>query len=874
MELIIKKRTQVVLLIVFMAVSVSKISKAQTADYLNPNLAVEQRVEDLVSRMTLEEKVSQMLDQAPAIDRLGVHAYNWWNEALHGVARSGLATSYPQAIGFAATWNEELVFDMATAISDEARAKHHEYARQGTYHRYQGLTIWSPNINIFRDPRWGRGQETYGEDPFLTGRIAVNFIKGLQGDDPKYFKTIATVKHFAVHNGPEPLRHTFDAISSERDLRETYLPMFDVGINEGGAYSLMCAYNRVDGVPACSSEELMVDILRDEWAFDGFVVSDCWALDDIYKNHKVVETVSEAAAEALLAGTDLECGTNVYPHLLDAVENGYITENDIDVSLKRLFTARFKLGMFDPPSMVSYQNIPIEVVDSEEHKELARRVSRESMVLLKNDGTLPFSKNVKKIAVLGPNADQEMVLLGNYNGIPSDIITPLEGIKATVSNQTEVMYSLGTELVAGYPMLELLKGEVLTTESGETGLTMSLAKNEQAEPVMTKLVSSIGEEWGENVPFEGLEADSFMAEWSGLLTPKTSGKYKFQISSTMKYELFIDGNEVLNSESSWGNEFDFPTPKTSEEVELKAGTSYSIKITAQDTKGDAQMYLEWAQPASHLKNEALEMAQQADAVVLVMGLTPRLEGEEMPVNLEGFNGGDRTSIELPKIQQDFIKEVTELGKPTALVLLNGSALALPWADEHVPAILEAWYGGQAGGTAIADVLFGEYNPAGRLPVTFNKSTDDLPPFEDYDMTNRTYRFFEGEALYPFGHGLSFTTFEYGNIELSDYSLSDNEDVEVQLGITNTGDVAGDEVVQLYVSFPESGITRPIRDLRGFDRIHLKPGETKTIEFTLSADDLKFWNPDLDVWELEKTPVLIQAGASSADIRQTKTLRID
>lgn len=848
-------------------------SFAQTADYLNPELPVEQRVEDLVSRMTLAEKVSQMMDQAPGIERLGVHPYNWWNEALHGVARSGLATSYPQAVGFAATWNEDLIFDMATAISDEARAKHHEYARNGTYHRYQGLTIWSPNINIFRDPRWGRGQETYGEDPFLTGRLAVNFIQGLQGDDPNYFKTVATVKHFAVHNGPEPERHTFDVYPSERDLRETYLPMFDVGIHEGGAYSLMCAYNRVDGVPACSSEDLLVDILRDEWAFDGFIVSDCWALDDIFANHKVVETVEEAAAEALKAGTDLECGTNVYPNLPGAIEKGYITEADIDVSLKRLFTARFKLGMFDPPSKVKYQNIPYSVLDSDEHKELARKVARESMVLLKNEGTLPFSKAIKTIAVIGPNADQESVLLGNYNGMPSDIVTPLEGIKAIVSEDTQVLYSLGSELVEGYPVLEPVKSNVITTKEGETGLTLTISADENSPAVTTKIVDGIGEDWGEDAPDARLDADHFTATWSGVLTPEASGIYKFQISSTMKYQLFVGDELVLDSKNRWGDEFDFMVPKTSEEVNLDAGQKYAFKIVATDTKGDAQVDLNWARPADQLRAQALEMAKKADAVVMVMGLTPRLEGEEMPVDLEGFNGGDRTAIELPVAQQALVKEITALGKPTTLVLLNGSAIALPWASEHVPAILEGWYGGQAGGTAIAEVLFGDYNPAGRLPITFYQSTDDLPPFEDYNMENRTYRYFEGEALYPFGHGLSYTTFEYGAITLNENSFTNDGKIKLSVEVTNSGGLAGDEVVQLYVSYPESEVSRPIRDLRGFDRVHLNPGETKRVDFLVDLNDLRYWDAENDTWVLESTTVEFQVGASSSDIRQTNQIEI-
>ncbi|HCD51495.1 MAG TPA: glucan 1,4-alpha-glucosidase [Balneolaceae bacterium] len=840
---------------------------AQEPAYLNTKLSFEERAEDLISRMTLEEKVSQMLDQAPAIERLGIHEYNWWNEALHGVARSGLATSYPQAIGLAATWNEDLIFEMATAISDEARAKHHEYARNGTYHRYQGLTIWSPNINIFRDPRWGRGQETYGEDPFLTGRIAYNFIQGLQGDDPEYLKTVATVKHFAVHSGPEPERHEFNAVVGERDFWETYMPMFETGIVDGGAYSLMCAYNRVNGEAACASDELLMDILRDRWNFDGFVVSDCWALNDIHNDHALAKDAVEASAMALRSGTDLECGTSVYTRLAEAVEEGYITEKQIDVSLKRLFTARFKLGMFDSPEEVAYQSIPYSVVDSDEHKELALKVARESIVLLKNEGVLPLRKDLKKIAVIGPNADQELIMLGNYNGMPSEIVTPLEGIKEAVSKQTEVLYSLGSELVDEYPVVEPVNSSVFRTLNGNEGLTFTLSSTVDSKLVTVRTVTSVAEDWGENAPHPELDEDSFIARWTGKLLPEATGEYKFQVSSTLKFEVLIDGEVIVNSENNWGNEHDFPAPETSEFIYLEKGKTYDFKIEAEDSKGDAQLFLEWARPANQLRDQALEMAKDADAVIFVMGLTPRLEGEEMAVDLDGFRGGDRTDIKLPEAQMNLMKEIHAFGKPTVLVLLNGSALALPWAKDHIPAIVEGWYGGQAGGEAIADVLFGDYNPAGRLPVTFYNSVEDLPPFEEYAMANRTYRYFEGDPQYPFGHGLSFTSFSYGELKVSNYSLIKADSVKVSVEIKNTGEFDGDEVVQLYVSFPGSKVKRPIKDLRGFRRIHLKKGESKHIEFLVYSKDLRYWDPDKDKWIFEVGPVEILVGSSSEDIRQ-------
>jgi beta-glucosidase len=694
------------------------------------------RVDDLVSRMTLEEKVSQMQDVAPAIERLGIPQYNWWNEALHGVARSGLATSFPQAIGLAATWDDSLIFRMASVISDEARAKYHEYVRAGSRQRYQGLTFWSPNINLFRDPRWGRGQETYGEDPFLTGRLAVQFIKGMQGDDPKYLKTVATVKHFAVHSGPEPGRHTFDAAVSERDLRESYLPHFAAGIREGGAYSLMCAYNRVDGKAACGSDMLLEDILRGEWGFKGYVVSDCGAIDDIYARHKIVATGAQAAALAVKTGTDLECG-RVYANLVDAVHQGLITEQQIDTAVKRLFLARFRLGMFDPPDSVRWARIPFAVLDQLAHRELARQVARESIVLLKNDGgVLPLRKDLRALAVIGPNADQWRMLLGNYNGIPADPVTPLRGIREAVGKGTRVLYARGADLADGFP--------------------------------------------GPDVP--SVPGDSLLAE-------------------------------------------------------------------------------------------AVRVAAQADAVVLCVGLTPQLEGEEMKVEIEGFRGGDRTRIDLPASQQRLLERIAALGKPTVLVLLNGSALAVNWAEQHVPAIIEAWYGGQAAGSALADVLFGDFNPGGRLPVTFYKSVDDLPPFDDYRMEGRTYRFFKDTPLYPFGYGLSYTSFVYKNLRTSAETLAVRDTVSVRVDVTNTGKRAGDEVVQLYVRHLGSSVARPREDLRGYRRIRLRVGETRTVVFALPASTLAYWSPEAHRWVVEAEPVEIAVGASSADIRLRRTIRV-
>jgi beta-glucosidase len=857
-------------------------AEAQTQKYLNPELPVEERVDDLVARMTLQEKVSQMLDIAPAIERLDVPEYNWWNEALHGVARSGLATSFPQAVGFAATWDEDLVFRMATVISDEARAKHHEYLRQNKRLRYQGLTIWSPNINIFRDPRWGRGQETYGEDPFLTGRLAVQFVRGLQGDDPKYYKTVATVKHFAVHSGPEPERHSFDAVVGERDFRETYLPAFDMGIREAGSYSLMCAYNRVNGEAACGSKRLLQEILRGEWGFPGYIVSDCWALDDIYKYHKLTKTPAEAAALALKAGTDLDCGTKVYPFLVEAVKKWLVSEAEIDTAVKRLYTARFKLGMFDPVERVQYAQIPFSVVDSEPHRKLAREVTRKSLVLLKNDGALPLKKDLKTLAVIGPNSDQWLMLLGNYNGVPSDTVTPLRGIREAVSPQTQVLYARGSELADNFPMFETVPAEVLFAPDGKSaGLKAEYFNraNLKGKPLYTETVSRVDANWRDKAPREDIKDDDFGVRWTGILKPQKTGLYRFGTIATMKFEFHLDGKKLFRSEYHFHNELGDPRIEASPPVRLEAGKTYKIRLDAQETYGEALFQFVWSAPASteEMEAEALDIAGKADAVVLFLGLTPRLEGEEMKVEVEGFRGGDRTSIDLPRPQQALLEKVTALvtkqGKPLVLVLLNGSALSVNWAQQHVPAILEAWYPGQAAGTAIADVLFGDYNPAGRLPVTFYKSVNDLPPFEDYAMAGRTYKYFKGEVLYPFGHGLSYTAFQYKNLRTATGALVPGGEVEVKVDVTNTGARAGEEVVQLYVSYPGSEVARPIRELKGFRRIALQPKETKTVAMKLRADDLRYWNADKDRWILESKPVRLEVGASSADIRLGKTLEV-
>ena len=846
--------------------------------YLDTALTFERRVADLVGRMTLEEKVSQMKDIAPGIERLGVHPYNWWNEGLHGVARSGLATVFPQAVGFAATWNDSLIFRMATVISDEARAKHHAYARKNSWARYQGLTIWSPNINIFRDPRWGRGQETYGEDPFLTGRLGVHFVRGLQGDDATYFKTVATVKHFAVHSGPEPERHVFDAVVNERDLRETYLPHFEMGIREARAYSLMCAYNRVNGDAACGSDPLLRDVLRGEWGFDGFVVSDCWAIDDIHLNHKLVRTAPEAAAVALKSGTDLDCGSRVYPTLVDAVRQGLVTEAQIDTSVKRLFLARMRLGMFDPPERVRWARTPYAILDQPSHKALALEVARESMVLLKNArNTLPLRKDLGTVAVIGPNADQWRMLLGNYNGIPSDPVTPLRGIREKIG-AARVRYALGSDLADGVPVLATMPSTVLRTPDGRPGLRAEYfaGRTMTGAPVFTGADTTLEANWEERAPREGLGPDDFGVRWTAVFRPPATGEYRLGLIGTMKAELALDDSVIARSRYPQRDD-EFPDPRLSrsEPLQLQAGREYRIRVDAQETYGDAQLQLVWSSPGEGLADEAMRVAREADAVVMVMGLTANLEGEEMPVQVPGFRGGDRTTLGLPAPQQRLLERVAALGKPTVLVLLNGSALAVNWAQEspNVGAIVEAWYPGQAGGTALADVLFGDYNPAGRLPVTFYRDTTDLPPFADYAMKGRTYRFFTGTPLYPFGHGLSYTSFRYANLRADRETVPAGDTVRVSVDVTNAGQVAGDEVVQLYVRYPASRVERPVRELRGYRRVRLEPGATRTVELALPTASLAYWDAAADRWVHEAQPIELEVGASSGDIRARRTIRL-
>lgn len=811
-------------------------TSAQTQPYLDPKLTTEQRVNSLVSKLSLKDKIALLQYRSTAIKNpdLAIPAYNWWNECLHGVARAGRATVFPQAIGLAASWDTTLISKVAVAISDEARAKYTYFSGRDKRGMYQGLNFWTPNINIFRDPRWGRGMETYGEDPFLTGTIASSFIKGLQGNNPNYFKTIATVKHFAVHSGPESSRHRFNANVSDRDFFETYAPAFKMAVQDAGVYSVMCAYNRFRDQPCCGSSYLLTDILRNRWKFNGFIVTDCGAVDDFFKanTHQVVKSAAEACAMAIKAGVDLECG-DIFNALDKAVEQKLVTEGDLDVAIKRLFTARFKLGMFDKASSNPFASIPYSVVESAAHQNLSLDAARKSIVLLKNNNKLlPLSNSLKTVAVIGPNANDQEVMLANYNGFPGHVVTPLEGIKAKLPG-AKVLYARGSAHAEGAPALDIIAAQYLfQDEKGEKpGLNATYYNDStyRNKPLFTRVDNGIDFNWMGNAPKPGMDDENFSVIWSGFLKAPATGDFVFNMFGSEQYELIIDGKKQIFFSSIYSPGYGSAT------LTLKKGEMHKIIVKYASRGPNAQLKLSWQLPGLDLRQEAIAIAKQADVVVMCMGLSPRLEGEEMEVKLDGFNGGDRVKLQLPQVQQDLIKEIYALGKPVVLVLLNGSALAINWENQNLPAIVEAWYGGQKGGTAIADVLFGDYNPSGKLPLTYYSSENDLPAFEDYNMKGRTYRFFEGKPLYQFGYGLSYTTFSYSNIKMKTSSRV-NQPITVTADIQNTGERDGNEIVQLYLKHLNALVPVPFHTLKGFQKVSLKKGQKKTVSFTIKPAD--------------------------------------
>jgi beta-glucosidase len=814
---------------------------AETFPYLNPQLSPEQRATDLVRRMTLAEKASEMQNNSAAVPRLNVPAYQWWSEALHGVINEGV-TEYPEPIGLAATFDAPGIHTMAGQIGIEGRIKHVQNLREGHTGIMGGLDFWSPNLNIFRDPRWGRGQETYGEDPFLAGRMGVAYVTGLQGEDPKYYLAIATPKHFAVHSGPEPTRHFADVDVSKHDQVDTYEPAFRAAITEGKAGSIMCAYNAINGEPACANQYLLQDQLRGKWGFQGYVVSDCDAVRDVAANHRYRPTQAQGAAISVIRGMDNECvtftsrfGEPVEKAYVDAVQQGYLPESTLDTALIRLFTARIKLGMFDPPEMVPYTKIDEKELDSAAHREQARKLANESMVLLKNDGLLPLKPEIKKIAVIGPLADQTRPLIGNYAGQPTHIVSIMDGLKAKFPNAS-ITFVPGTQFLRtdGTPIHNAL----LTTPDGKAGLKADynegmrrgeLSPGQSATPIISRTEANV-ELTESTLPKEVGSRKSFGVQWSGYLTPNESGDFLLGLRSEGFGRLTVDGKQVVLEFG--GNVLSSQVGR----VHLEKGHKVALEVSYGTRNGKAHAELIWAKANYSPSPEAVEAAKKADVVIAVVGITSQLEGEEMSVSEPGFLGGDRTSIDLPQPEEDLVKAVAAPGKPLAVVLLNGSALSVNWINEHANAVLEAWYPGEEGGAAVAETLSGKNNPAGRLPVTFYTGVDQLPNFEDYGMANRTYRYFNGKPLYPFGYGLSYTKFSYSDLSVPTSAVTAGQPLGADVTVTNTGKVAGDEVVQLYLKFP--GVKgAPRMALRGFQRIHLEAGASQHVHFELKPRDL-------------------------------------
>ncbi len=816
-------------------------SGSESFKFKDTSLPIGQRVDDLIGRMTLEEKVSQMRDHADAIPRLGVPKYDWWNEGLHGVAFAGYATNFPQVIGMAATWDTSLVHQMGEIISTEARAKYNQAMREDHHEMFFGLTFWAPNINIFRDPRWGRGQETYGEDPFLSGRMGVAFVTGVQGDDPKYLKLVSTPKHYAVHSGPEPLRHKFNVDVSLHDLEDTYLPAFRATVTEAHAQSVMCAYNAIDGAPACANTMLLRDHLRDAWHFDGYVVSDCAAVADVNTGHHFSPDMAHAAAAAVKAGTDLECGFGkgqAYPALVDAVHQHLISEAEIDTALRRLFTARFRLGMFDPLSSYAYGRIPLSENNSAQHRQLSLQAARESIVLLKNqDSTLPLTSSVGNIAVIGPTAELVQSLQGNYNGPPPSPVYPLNGIEKRFSS-SKILYAQGSSLVEGLAMP--IEHTALHPANGSgDGLTGEYFNSRDfgGQPVLKRTDRNINFNWDKVIPVDGLQRNNYSVRWSGSFTPPAPGDYKLGVRVNYCYacenaegfRLYLDERVVVQSGNKGTGERGAVIQGS---IHFSDTKPHPIRLEYLHGTGSAGIDLTWEAPAAVLRDEAVRIANQSNVIVAFVGLSPSLEGEEMPVKLEGFSGGDRTAIDLPQVQEELLKAVAATGKPLVVVLQNGSALAVNWAQQHANAVVESWYPGEEGGTAIADTLAGDNNPAGRLPVTFYSSLSQVPGFNDYSMKGRTYRYLFDKPLYGFGFGLSYTNFAYSNLKLPSASVAAGAPVEVEGDVKNTGSVAGDEVIELYLTQPKA-VDTPVRVLAGFTRVHLAPGQSTRIKLTIN-----------------------------------------
>jgi beta-glucosidase len=815
----------------------------QTLPFRDPTLTTAQRADDLLSRLTLEEKISQLQDNSVAVPRLGIPAYTWGNEGLHGDAFTGYTTLFPQVIGMAATWDTALVHAMADVVSTEGRARYNAAVRAGSSGRFLGISFWAPNINIFRDPRWGRGQETYGEDPFLTARMAVAYVTGIQGDDPRYLKALATPKHFAVHSGPEADRHRWDSYVSAHDLADTYLAAFKAAITEGHAGAVMCAYNRINGVPACASPWLLTSTLRNSWSFDGYVMSDCGAIADIADGHHYRPDYEQASAAAIHAGMDIACDwvpdgvRTEYSHLLEAVHDHLVPESEVDHALRRVLTQRLRLGMFDPPSLVPYSTITDADVDSPAHRALAERAARESIVLLKNEGAALPLKHPGKLAVIGPDADLLQAIEGNYNAIARDPVTPLMGIRKRFGDAS-VAYAQGALLAGSMPIVIEYTALHPSPKSKDFGLHGEYFANTtfSGKPTVTRLDRTINFDWDKASPAPGLPNEDYSVRWTGTLTPPGPGVYSIgakgkgctDCSHREVFQLFVDGKLVLENGKQHTVQMHF-ADKRPHTIRL----DYVHHLVPTHHLVAAGMDLLWAPPAEVLRDEALRAVSQADTAVVCVGLSPELEGEELPIKLPGFSGGDRTDINLPPSQEQLLKAVAATGKPFIVVLMTGSAIVSRQASAHARAVLEAWYPGQAGGDAIAATLAGDNNPSGRLPVTFYASTAQLPDFHDYSMEHRTYRYLTQQPMYGFGFGLSYSTFRFSQMELSNNALSPGQEIEARLRIRNTSSVEGDEVVELYLTPPDSPTT-PVRKLVGFTRVHLGAGEEQPVVFHLPA----------------------------------------
>ncbi|MBO4443104.1 MAG: glycoside hydrolase family 3 C-terminal domain-containing protein [Bacteroidaceae bacterium] len=830
--------------------------------YKNASLPAQERAADLVRRLTLEQKVALMQNGSPAIPEFGIKAYDWWNEALHGVGRAGIATVFPQAIGMAASFDDALLLDVFTAVSDEARAKSAQYSENGGLRRYQGLTFWTPNVNIFRDPRWGRGQETYGEDPYLTSRMGVSVVNGLQGPaDSKYDKLHACAKHFAVHSGPEWNRHEFNAENiAPRDLRETYLPAFKALVQEADVKEVMCAYNRYEDEPCCGSNRLLQQILRNEWGYKGIVVSDCWAINDFFTqgHHNTEPDAKHATAKAVLTGTDLECGSS-YAQLVQAVKDGLIKESDIDVSITRLMTARFELGEMDDPGLVEWSKIPYSVVDSKEHRALALKMAQESMVLLKNNGILPLSSS-KKVVVMGPNANDSVMQWGNYNGTPSRTVTLLEAVKATGA---KVEYMRGCDYASN--SLALISLFSQTSASGQQGFDAQYWNNARAEGEpdvlrhnATPLRFSTG---GATVFAPNVNLENFAARYTSTFHANKDGQVAFYMQNQGQASISVDGRRVATGRNSTESRKVYT-------LDAKAGQDYEIVINYSCRSGLASLSFDLGYEEEVSVDKTVAACADADVVIFAGGISPSLEGEEMPVSIDGFRGGDRTKIELPAAQTELVKALKAAGKKVVFVNFSGSAMGLTDVEPSCDAILQAWYPGEEGGNAVASVLYGTYNPGGRLPVTFYASTDQLPDFEDYSMKGRTYRYMTDKPLYPFGYGLSYSSFKYGKAKLR----KDGDNVYVTVKVTNTSKLDGDEVVQLYLRRP--GDTEgPSHALRGFKRVSIPAGNSVDVEFELTPESFEWFDTGHNVMATMPGKYEILYGPSS-DLTVLKSLKYE